>query len=352
MKCNYRAILQVASVYIGTVIGAGFASGQEMITFFTKYGLSGVIGLILAGIAYAVLGAVILEVVYERQFSNYKDLLKDVMGPKLSLVLEWTVNIFLFICFSTMIAGAGAIMKQAFDVPYWIGACGMAVACVATFLTGAKGFVGMNALLVPFMCIGGLILGVYVILFRDVSAFAHSGMGTPDRHWFVSMILYVSYNMLTVIVVLCTLYDQLKNKKVARWGGILGGIGLGVLGLSIGLSTLIYYDQIKNLEIPMLGVLVNYTHFIQTIYLVVLVLAMYTTAIANGYGVLQNLKARIKVNDKLLIVLTTIMAMMAAKMGFSNLVSKVFPVFGYVGLFEIIMILVYYSCMKWEHRRK
>lgn len=33
-----KQVLQVASVYIGTVIGAGFASGQEMITFLRCIG--------------------------------------------------------------------------------------------------------------------------------------------------------------------------------------------------------------------------------------------------------------------------------------------------------------------------
>lgn len=166
-----KQVLQVASVYIGTVIGAGFASGQEMITFFTVYGMKGIIGLILAGIGYALVGSILLEIVYEKKFVNYKALLKDVMGQKLSIVLEWTVNIFLFICFSAMIAGAGAIMKQAFAMPYWIGSILMAGAALITFLTGAKGFVRINSILVPFMCLGGLLLGFYIILFRDSSVF-------------------------------------------------------------------------------------------------------------------------------------------------------------------------------------
>lgn len=352
MKNRFKRILQVASVYIGTVIGAGFASGQEMLSFFTVYGIKGMIGLVLAGVAYALLGMVLLEVIYEKKFNHYKELLKDVMGPKLSIVIEWTVNIFLFICLSTMIAGAGAIFKQAFQLPTWIGVLGMALASLLTFFSGSQGFVKMNALLVPIMCIGGIVLGSIIIIFRDTTVFAATESILPSRHWLVSALLYVAYNMITVIVVLCSLYDRLDDVKTARWGGIFGGLGLGVLGLAIGGATFIYYAQIKTLEIPMLGILMNYPKIIQSIYMIVLVLAMYTTAIANGHGVIENLKIRIKRNDKILMVAVVGLAIVSSKIGFSNLVSRIFPMFGYIGLFEIIMIMVYYSCMKWDHRRK
>ncbi|MGL4736140.1 MAG: YkvI family membrane protein [Cellulosilyticaceae bacterium] len=352
MENRLKRILQVASVYIGTVIGAGFASGQEMLSFFTVYGIKGMIGLVLAGVAYALIGMVLLEVIYEKKFDHYKELLKDVMGPKLSVMIEWTVNIFLFICLSTMIAGAGAIFKQAFNLPTWVGVVGMALAALFTFFSGAQGLVKMNALLVPIMCIGGILLGSIIMIFRDLPVFAVVGGDTPARHWLLSAVLYVAYNMITVIVVLCSLYDHLDDIKVARWGGILGGLGLGVLGLSIGGATFFYYAQINQLEIPMLGILVNYPKYIQSLYMVVLVLAMYTTAIANGHGVIENLKVRLTCNEKLLMVAIVGLAMLSAKIGFSNLVSRIFPMFGYIGLFEIIMIMVYYSCMKWEHRRK
>lgn len=87
--------------------------------------MKGIIGLILAGIGYALVGSILLEIVYEKKFVNYKALLKDVMGQKRSIVLEWTVNIFLFICFSAMIAGAGAgfsnIVGSIFPIFGYIG---------------------------------------------------------------------------------------------------------------------------------------------------------------------------------------------------------------------------------------
>ena len=48
LKCNARNIYKAIFVIIGTIIGAGFASGQEIYTFFNRYGIQGIIGLILS----------------------------------------------------------------------------------------------------------------------------------------------------------------------------------------------------------------------------------------------------------------------------------------------------------------
>ena len=45
-----KNILKVVLVIIGTLIGAGFASGKEVYVFFNKYGSCGLYGMILSGI--------------------------------------------------------------------------------------------------------------------------------------------------------------------------------------------------------------------------------------------------------------------------------------------------------------
>ena len=39
-----QEVIKVTSVIIGTIIGAGFISGQEIYNFFNKYGEAGRIG--------------------------------------------------------------------------------------------------------------------------------------------------------------------------------------------------------------------------------------------------------------------------------------------------------------------
>lgn len=343
--------MQIASVYIGAVIGAGFASGQEMIQFFVKYGRKGLYGLVLTGVLYSLIGGMLLEIIYEKKWTNYESAMKDLVGKQLSVVFKWTVNAFLFVCFSAMLVGAGAVVAQQFNVPILVGACAMMVCSLITFLTGSKGFVKVNVLLVPLLCVGGVLLGGYIMLFRDTAVFHMQGMGVVVENWFVSTCVYVAYNVLTVVVILISLHDKIDNKHVAHLSALLGGLGLGALGLSIGGCTLMYYARIKTLEIPMLGILINYPAIFQYIYLVVLLVAMYTTAIANGYGVIENIAPKEKNKRYLFIVGMCVVGLLGVGLGFSKIVAYVYPLFGYIGCFEILILIVYYSYMKWEHRR-
>ena len=46
MKKDFTKIFQVAAVFIGTVVGAGLASGKEITQFFTSFGLTSFLGIL------------------------------------------------------------------------------------------------------------------------------------------------------------------------------------------------------------------------------------------------------------------------------------------------------------------
>src|SRR5699024_12687096 len=48
--------LRVAGAYIGAIIGAGYASGQEILQFFGSYGWIGIVGSIITVGIYPILG--------------------------------------------------------------------------------------------------------------------------------------------------------------------------------------------------------------------------------------------------------------------------------------------------------
>ena len=56
---KYKNALKIAGVYIGLVIGAGFASGREVKTFFTSYGKIWPAGMKFTGVLLSVFGRMI-----------------------------------------------------------------------------------------------------------------------------------------------------------------------------------------------------------------------------------------------------------------------------------------------------
>ena len=51
---------QLAFVYVGTVVGAGFATGREIVEFFLKFGWIGLFGIVVSGLMFTYLGAKIM----------------------------------------------------------------------------------------------------------------------------------------------------------------------------------------------------------------------------------------------------------------------------------------------------
>ena len=62
MKTNWGAAIQIAAVYVGTVVGAGFATGREIVEFFTRFGFIGLIGMLMSGYILIFLGSKLMVI--------------------------------------------------------------------------------------------------------------------------------------------------------------------------------------------------------------------------------------------------------------------------------------------------
>ena len=81
-----KNILKVVFVIIGTLIGAGFASGQEIYLFFFSYGIKGIVGIIVSSILMGVVIYKTLIIVDKYQLKNYKEFLNVYMSKEKKVV--------------------------------------------------------------------------------------------------------------------------------------------------------------------------------------------------------------------------------------------------------------------------
>ena len=82
------SILKVVFVIIGTLIGAGFASGQEVYIFFYSYGVKGILGIIISS---GIIGFTIyktLKITKENNIENIKYVVETKIDG-LSAALEY-----------------------------------------------------------------------------------------------------------------------------------------------------------------------------------------------------------------------------------------------------------------------
>ena len=108
---------QVGSVYIGTVVGAGFASGQEILQFFGYFGLWGLAGLALASSLFFALGKKVMLVGFQSGRRSYREVIDAVGGRLLGPPINWAITFFLFGILVAMVAGTGAVFEEEFALP-------------------------------------------------------------------------------------------------------------------------------------------------------------------------------------------------------------------------------------------
>ena len=186
-----KDILNIAYIYIGTVIGAGFASGREIIDFFGVYGTKGIIGMVISGLLFAFIGAYILIKVYQLKIKNSNELLNIIFGEKISLFIE------------AMLSGSGATFHDEFNLPFDFGIYLMASLCFIVFLFKIQGLSFINTLLVPILIIGILFLSVNVLLKGEIELNSAIGVKLTNKGNFItSSMLYVGFNGLLTTVVL------------------------------------------------------------------------------------------------------------------------------------------------------
>ena len=94
MKKDFTKIFQIAVVFIGTVVGAGLASGKEITQFFTSFGLTSFFGILFCGVFYILMGSIISKISIKYSLNSFSDVeLLDILSCSFLILLFTLFNI-------------------------------------------------------------------------------------------------------------------------------------------------------------------------------------------------------------------------------------------------------------------
>lgn len=329
----------LAFIYTGTILGAGFASGKELVSFFAKYKKLGLMGFFISCFLLSISFMAILDLIKNSNAKDYKGFLIEVFGKKLALFLQFLNILFLFTIFSAMLAGGATSLNNILNINLNICLIIFFIVVFFSLFFGEKAVVFINAMLCPLLIIGGIFLGIYIEFFLTKEAFSLS------QNFLTSSIIYTSYNIITTISVLFGVRRLIINNKVVVLSGLLGGLFIFFIGLFLVLSLIDNYEIIKFEALPILHIIKNEI-FIKNIYTLIILMAIYTTAIGNGFALENIIYEKYNKNKFFIRALITILGLLASLVGFSNMVEKVYPIFGYLGLFQLLVIFILFYLKK------
>lgn len=347
MSNGHVSTVKIAATFIGTVVGAGFASGQETLRFFLIYGYKGLWGLALVTILFMVFGYIIMNLGRELHSQSQIEIIQYASGKSLGTIIDYIITFFLFGALTAMIAGAGAVLAQQFNISSLWGNIIMGIITALTVMTGIKGVINSISIVVPFLIISVLGISILSLIFNPASSTNMeiiSNVTVLKGNWLWSAILYTSYNIVLSIAVLGTLGNNARNRISIRNGAILGGLSLGLV------ATAIYFAMSNNIidvidkEVPMIYIAGRISYIIQLIYAVVLIAEIYTTAVGSLYSLTSRIVGMQKANTNYFIIAASVAALIASQFGFSNLVQYFYPIMGYGGI--LLLVCLTYKGLK------
>ena len=338
-KTNFISSIKVACIFAGLIFGAGFASGREHMTFFVRFGQAGVYGIIIAGVVIALCAIAVMDICTRYKIKDYKGFMQVVFGKRAGAVLDIITGLFIFVMFSAMLAGAGALGTQLLEIPTSIGVFIVAGLCFGVLLFDLKGIVEINVIVTPILIIGALALGIYGILNANYQPVQYT---TAQATMPFMALSYASYNMLTAIAVLSALPTLITNKKIARTGGLLGGAIIILIGIIFVMALLNNPGFVQTAQMPMLALASQASPIAYFGYTALLFLAIFTTAATNGFALLRWLLTRTRFTKMQLKILITTLGITTAHLGFGTMINYTYTAFGFLGILVVVKIIYKY----------
>ncbi len=319
-------VLQIASVFIGTVVGAGFASGKEIIQFFTQYGMPGTFGAMIGGLLMAAVGS--RTMVYARRIEAYSanELLSRLFGDRIGTILQCLIFLMMFGMTGVMLAGAGAVFREQLGGPPALGIGIILVTGLFFLVRGTRGLLWINSLVVP-----ALVTFVLILLFNGGLQPAPAKTAAGGVAWLVSAVGYAAFNLVSALIVLVPLARDTKDERLLRAGGWLGGIGLALLLLAAHLM-LLRRPSLLQFDMPMAELVRPLGTLLHFFFVNVILGEILSTFVGNIYGLSRQLVSAFPnlIRPLPAALLPAAGALLIGQLDYGELIRVLYPLYGFL----------------------
>lgn len=342
-RAEWRLALQIGATYIGTVVGAGFASGQEVLQFFTRFGVLAWLGISLTTILFVLLGGFIMSLGRRRGEGTFGAVSTSLLGKTASRAVSILLLLMLVGVTIAMVAGSGALLQEQTGLPFLAGALFSVVVTGVTVVAGLRAVMIANSFIVPSLLLFVTITFIMAGGHHTAPAAYPTGGGWPIGwsmwlHAMAAAVTYAGFNVGLSLTVLVPL-GRVPLRRRTLWGGaVLGALGLGLM-LFLMHRLLIANASALAYQVPIGRIAQSLPPLLRLGFLLVLWGEIYSTLLANVYGIARELQSFLRLPFAAATTVVLLIALAACQIGFSRIVSVGYPLFGYGGLAILGLLL-------------
>jgi uncharacterized membrane protein YkvI len=338
VKRDWTQAFQIAAVYVGTVVGAGFATGKEIVEFFSRFGFFGFISILMSGYLFIALGSKLMRMAALIDAKSYQEFNEYLFGKWPSRVINVFMLFMLLGVSAVMLSGAGAIFEEQLGLPKAVGVFLTIFLSFIVMLVGTKGLFAVNTFVVPVMITFSIILMVYSVqlpnFINQLLFIPHSEDGWKSV---IAPFSYVALNLGLSQAVLVPIATEIKDDWTITWGGILGGSALTII-LIASHFTLIMLPNLELYNIPMAIVMKNLAPFFYWIFVLVIYGEIFTSVIGNVFGLDRQLKRYLDIPTMVSVTLIFAVSYLISLVNYGTLLSYLYPLFGYICMIFFILL--------------
>ncbi len=253
---NFKRVLILAGAVIALVIGSGFATGQELVQYFTAYGLKGFLVIAVFAVIFIYYNFQFAKVGAQEKYEVGNDIYRYYCGKYLGTFFDYYSTAFCYMSFFVMVGGASSTLRQGFGVPDWIGGILLTAIVVGIVCLGLSKLVDVIGVIGPIKIAFFVIVGLIVLVVdwpqipagleaisTDTFTGAADGEGLVKAadHWLISGLSYAGFVLLWFASFMTLLGANNSRKNVDA------GIVVATVVICAAIA-IIYLAQVANIN--------------------------------------------------------------------------------------------------------
>ena len=343
---NLKHILIFSGSIIAFMVGSAFASGQEVLQYYTAYGLKGCIlgGFVTFIIFYITIKQVLTDSYHLRDKDSLK-IFQHYCGKTLGTVYKWIVAVFIYLAYIVMLSGCGALFEEQLRLDAILGVLLIAVLTSVVTAMGMKRLTDILGFLGPLMIIMILIVSVLGLCMnlegiaeaeKTLSALT---LKKASPYWLLSAVNYPCFALIGAYPFLFNIGSNCKTGEPRKIALISCGFFVGTI-IVMGLAMLGCLDKVYNLNIPIAYIADQIIPGLGSIFAIVMFFGIFTTAVPllwqSAHVFSTNEHGR---KYKCSVILLAAIGCIGAELPFASLVNIIFPIQGYLGIFLVAVTI-------------
>ena len=346
---GFKKVVLLAGALCAYWIGSGFATGQEVLQFFTTSGINGIIAALIFLVLMSLFTYILYGIGQKKKFNNPYDVFEYYCGKVLGQVYVWYSVVLVYCIFVVMLAGGGATIHQYYGIPTYIGTGAIALLALGTTLLGVKKLIDIIGVIGPIKILFVAIVGVagIITLFGQPTLLSEAsrlmptlGFKSASSNWAWSGALYAFLALMVSIPFQVDCGASAGSVKEARTAGLVGTFAFTIAVISLVIGELVYYKLIVGQQVPTLAIANHISPILGLTFTVLIVLSIYSAVASFLLMTVRKFAAdKTKKFNIIATVLTVIGMFFGGVLPFDKLINILYPLAGYSAIvFACFMI--------------